>query len=79
MPRKDLAERIKKRPFAPFRLVDSEGGTYDVRHPEQIMLARDSVVIGLPSEEGDFFETTVLVDLFHVVRLEPIPAQKANA
>jgi hypothetical protein len=80
MTRKDLANRVKERPFVPFRLVLTEGTRYDVRHPEQIMVARDSTVIGLPSasDEEDFFETTVLADLFHVVRLEPLPARTAN-
>ena len=79
MTRSDLLRRVKQRPFVPFRLVLTEGTAYEVRHPEQIMLARDSAVIGVPSEGEDFFETTVLVDLFHIVRLEPIPAQAANA
>jgi hypothetical protein len=36
------------------------------------MVARDSAVIGLEGKaEQDFYETTVLVDLLHVVRLEP--------
>ena len=80
MTRNDLAKRAKQRPFVPFRLVLTEGTAYDVRHPEQIMLARDSVVIGVPGQAGkeDFFETTVLVDLFHIVRLEPLPTQAAS-
>ena len=79
MTRKDLLNRIRQKPFAPFRLIVSEGATYDIRHPEQIMLARDSVTIGIPSESDDFYETTTLVDLIHVVRLEPVPAQAAKA
>jgi hypothetical protein len=59
-------------------LVLTEGTAYDVRHPEQIMVARDSVVIGVPGETEDFFETTVLVDLFHIIRLEPLPTQTAK-
>jgi hypothetical protein len=80
MTRQDLAKRVKQRPFVPFRLVLTEGTAYEVRHPEQIMLARDSVVIGVPgqAEEEGFFETTVLVDVFHIVKLEPLPAQAAN-
>jgi hypothetical protein len=81
MTRSDFAKRVKQRPFVPFRLVLTEGTAYEIRHPEQVMLARDSVVIGVPSQTGeeDFFETTALVDLFHVVKLEPIPAQAASA
>jgi hypothetical protein len=80
MTRKDLAKRVKQRPFVPFRLVLTEGTSYEVRHPEQIMVARDSIVIGVPSEndQEDFFDTTVLADLFHVVKLEPLPARTVN-
>jgi hypothetical protein len=78
MTRNDLARRVRQRPFVPFRLILTEGTGYEVRHPEQIMLARDSVVIGLPGRNGeeDFFETTVLVDIFHIVKLEPLGAQR---
>ena len=81
MTRHDLAKRVKQRPFVPFRLVLAEGTAYEVRHPEQIMLARDSVVIGVPAQAGEegFFETTVLVDVFHIFKLEPLPAQTASA
>ena len=41
---------------------------------------RDSAVIGLPGGPGeDFYETTVLVDLLHVVRLEPLETAKATS
>lgn len=79
MTRNDLAKRLKQRPFAPFRLIVSEGANYEIRHPEQVILARDSVTIGVPSESEEFYETTVLVDLLHVIRLEPILAQAAKA
>jgi hypothetical protein len=80
MTRNDLLKRVKQRPFVPFRLVLTEGTAYDVKHPEQVMVARDSAVIGLPGQPTEeFFETTVLVDLFHIVRLEPLPAQAATA
>lgn len=76
MTRNDLLRRVKKRPFSPFRVEVSEGATYDVLHPEQVIVARDSVTIGVPSEEGgDFYETTDFIDLIHVVRLEPLPAK----
>ena len=74
MTRTDLLRRVRQRPFSPFRLIVSEGATYDIRHPEKLMVARDSAVIGLQgAQEQDFYETTVLVDLLHVVRLEPLP------
>jgi len=81
MTRKDLLQRVRQRPFLPFRLVLTEGAAYEVRHPDFIMVGRDSAVIGVPGEqEQDFYETTVLVDLFHIVRLEPLDSKaKADA
>ncbi len=80
MSRNDLLKRVRQRPFAPFRLVLTEGSAYEVRHSEQVMVARDSAVIGVPGDqEQDFFDTTVLVDLFHIVRLEPLEAHTPAA
>jgi hypothetical protein len=76
---RDLLKRVKQRPFIPFRLVVSEGGNYDVRHPEQVMVTRDLAVIGIEGDQDqDFYETTVLVDLLHVVRLEPLETTKPS-
>jgi len=75
MTRKDLLQRVRQRPFVPFRMVLTEGTTYEVRHPDFIMVGRDSVVVGLPGEqEQEFYETSVLIDLLHIVRLEPLEA-----
>jgi hypothetical protein len=79
MSRKDILQRARQRPFVPFRVVLSEGTKYDVRHPDFIMVGRDSVVIGLPGEqEQEFYEATVLIDLFHIVQLEPLQAASAS-
>jgi len=79
MSRNDLLERVKQKPFVPFRLVLTEGSGYEVRHPEHVMVGRHSAVIGLPGKmEQDFYETTVLVDLLHIVRLEPLKAEKPS-
>jgi hypothetical protein len=75
MTRNDLLKRVRQRPFVPFRMIVSENANYDVLHPDQIIVARDHVSVGLPMHpEQDFYETTVVVDLLQVVRLEPISA-----
>ncbi len=87
----DLRKRVRQKPFVPFRLIVSDGSNFEIRHPEQLMIARDSVVVGIespaskdngaPTDGDSFFETTVLVDLFHVTRLEPLssPSKTASA
>lgn len=43
------------------------------------MVTRDLAVIGLPGNaKQDFLESTAMVDLFHVIRLEPISSKAAN-
>jgi len=75
MTRSDLLARVRQKPFRPFRLVVSEGGVYDVRHPDLIMMGRDSVVIGVSKDpQQDFYDSTVEIDLWHVVRLEALEA-----
>ena len=69
----DLLARVRARPFVPFRLVVSEGGSYEIRHPDMIMVARRSVVVGLPAPDDESIaDTTHLIALIHVVRVEPL-------
>jgi hypothetical protein len=49
MSHEDLKVRIEHRPFVPFRIVLTEGTSYEVRHPELFMLGRRAAVI------SDFF------------------------
>jgi hypothetical protein len=73
MSHEDLRARLQQQPFAPFRMVLTEGTAYEVRHPELVMLGKRSAVIGLAKDpEERFYDATVLVDLLHIVRLEPL-------
>ena len=75
MTRSDLLARVRQKPFRSFRLIVSEGGVYDVRHPEAVMVARDHAIVGVSKDpEQDFYDSTVLIDLIHVVRLEALEA-----
>ena len=73
MSHEDLQTRLHQRPFIPFRVVLTEGTSYEVRHPELFMLGKRAAVIGVAREpEQTLFDSSVLVDLLHIVRLEPI-------
>ena len=73
MSHEDLKARIRQRPFVPFRVVLTEGTSYEIRHPDLFMLGKRAAVIGLAKDpEEAFFDATVLVDLLHIVRLEPL-------
>jgi hypothetical protein len=69
---RDIQRYLRRQPFAPFRLVTSDGTTYDIRHPEMVLLSRRAVDIGLSSDPVDTIaEQIVTVALVHVQRLEP--------
>lgn len=81
MRRDELLAELHKRPFVPFRVYVSDGGVFNIRHPEMLMVLRHSAVIGVP-EGGDEsasvrgypkLETYTNVDLMHITRLEHLP------
>lgn len=76
MPPQDLLQFVRRRPFIPFRLHVSDGTVYDVRHPELLMVALATAVVGLPAsgEQPPAVERYEIVDLRHIVRLEPLDA-----
>jgi len=73
MPLEDLRALVRAQPFVPFRLYVSDQTSYEVRHPEMIMLGARSVVVGIPGTLPDVYERFVTVALAHVTRLEPLP------
>jgi hypothetical protein len=74
MTQEDLQEAARRQPFEPFRLVLTTGTTYDIRHPDLIMVGRRSAIIGITNEPGGTaYDRTIKVDLFHVVGIEELP------
>lgn len=70
----DLLQLLRARPFVPFRVVLGDGRAYDVRHPEMLMVALTTAVIGYPTRENpDQAERYDIVSIRHINRLEPMP------
>jgi hypothetical protein len=79
MPPEDIRERLQQRPFVPFRIVLSEGKTYEIRHPELLFLGKRSAVIGLTDNPADtLYDRYVTVALLHITRLEPLDAHPVS-
>jgi hypothetical protein len=75
----DLQSAARRQPFEPFRVVLTTGTTYDIRHPDLIMVGRRAAIIGITSDQaGTAFDRTIKVDLFHVVGIEELPSPSAN-
>jgi hypothetical protein len=77
----DLLQNLRKRPFEPFRILVSDGSTYDIRHPELVMVGLGSVLIGVPpaGQAKPIYERVETVSLGHVVKLLPLSTQASGA
>jgi hypothetical protein len=70
----DIQARLRERPFIPVRLVTNSGQSYDISHPELVLVGRRSLIIGTASNENPSqFESTSRVALLHVADLQDIP------
>jgi hypothetical protein len=79
MSHEDLQEAVRQRPFVPFRLLISTGGSFDVRHPDQLAVERRSVLLGVTQElNGMPFHRSVRIDHLHIVAIEELPAAGAG-
>ncbi len=74
----DLYEFTRHRPFAPYRLHATDGRTYEIRHPDQVIVLRSRIVIGVGGENGvpDHIEHVALI---HVVRIEELQSESSGA
>ncbi len=67
----DLHARLRARPFEPFRIVTTDGTTYEVRHPDLVLVGLSSAIIGYPAP-GDpaTYDRYDIVSMCHIIRLE---------
>jgi hypothetical protein len=76
----ELRDALKQQPFEPFRLVMTDGGSFEIRHPDLLLVGQKSAVVGLVSDyTAEFYDRTVKVDLSHIVRLEPLGTRASRA
>jgi hypothetical protein len=59
-------------PFRPFRIVTTDGRSFEVHHPDMVIVGVHVVIIGIPEAGGVFAERTITISLVHVVSLEPL-------
>lgn len=80
MTQEELRVAVHKQPFEPFRVVLTTGTTYDIRHPDLIMVGQRSAIIGMTNNpEGTVYDLTIKVDLLHVVALQDLRVSPPSA
>lgn len=76
----DIRDRVKRSPFLPLRIVTSTGLSYDIYHPNMIMVGKRFLEIGAPSnDEPDIFDTITRVAILHVTAIQDLPAPSTSS
>jgi hypothetical protein len=62
-----IREWLNRQPFEPFLIALSNGETYQVRHPENVLVLKTRLILGYPE-----LDSVVHVGLIHVNSIQPI-------
>lgn len=75
----DVREFLRKQPFQPFWLALTDGRTYEICHPELIMVGKSSAVVGLlrPGDVEPIYDRAVTVSFLHIMQIEPLESAAA--
>jgi hypothetical protein len=69
----DFQARLREQPFVPMRLVTSSGQSYDITHPDLVLVGRRILIIGTPcNDDPSIFETMTMVPVMHVTDVQDI-------
>ena len=73
----DIRVFLQRKPFQAFRITLTDGRSYDVTHPELLMVGRSTVVIGIsaPNDPQPVYDTAVTVSILHILQIEPLETQ----
>jgi hypothetical protein len=74
MTQEELQKAARRQPFEPFCLILTTGATYDIRHPDLIMVGSRSAMIGITHQpDKTVYDYTVKVDFLHIFAIEGLP------
>jgi len=73
----DLVFWLRAAPFVPFRIVMNSGTTFEVRHPEMLVIMRTSFVYFVPTDEPLVYDRGHMFGLVLIERIDPVAAPPA--
>lgn len=62
-----IREWLNRRPFEPFLLALSNGETYSVKHPENVIVLKSRLILGFPETDS-----VAHIGLIHVNSIKPL-------
>lgn len=77
---KEIIELQRERSFPGLRIHISDGASYEVRHPELMLVTPGRVYIALPPlKDGVPTGGAVYCDPVHITRIEPLNGERKGA
>jgi hypothetical protein len=70
----DLREFNRREPFMPYRIHITGGKTYEVHHPDQVIVLRSRIAVGVGENSG-IPERLEHVALLHILRIEELATE----
>jgi hypothetical protein len=71
----DIRDRLRGQPFVPLRIITSSGQSYDVFHPDMLLVGRRDLIIGMPStDDPGVYEQVSRVAVLHITDLQDLPS-----
>lgn len=74
-----VSEYVLAEPFRPFRLKMASGQTFDIRHPEMILVGKSSVKVYTKTKPDSTGEHWHDVSLMLMETIEPIDSTSATS
>ena len=68
----EFKELLRRKPFIPLRIHMSDGVTYDIFHPDNIIVGHSRVDIGRGADPQGVVDRVDYCSLEHVVRVEEL-------
>src|SRR5688572_14839674 len=74
----ELKVLLEAQPFVPLRIYMTDGKTYDIYHPDSVLVLRSRIDIAVPAEDiRGILDRVEHCSLLHVVRIEELQDGKA--
>ena len=73
---KEILELLRQQPFQALRIHISDGASYDVPHPEMMMVTSTLVMIAQPPLKDGVPTRWAHCDPMHVTGIEPLTGRK---
>jgi len=76
----ELKELLKTRPFIPLRIHMSDGKAHDIHHPDNVLVLRGRIDIGVGADPASgVLDAVEHCSLLHVVGIEELPTSSTNS